>query len=221
MRIKLLAVLTLMICSFIFGAYQHRSAGWPFGQNLTGQLEKLITASPATRINRKRLESTAGWIDQLKKGGYIIFIRHAHREKWPQDIAFDIHQFVNKIEDASQTSFRKGVCLSDMGEEEAKLLGKVFERIGIPVGDVFSSPSCRARQTAALAFGGHDVENSLSLVYSYNEKFAVPDPIVGFLQKVAIKPGKNTILVAHGGRLEIHSEHAIQGQLFVSATSFL
>ena len=209
---KAIILTVVLACAFLYGAFQHRQGGWPFGQNLSGQVEKLLaTTKPSD--DKARNEKTAQWIDRLKKGGYLLFIRHAHRDKWAQSIAFDIHSYVNNIDDASQTSFKKAVCLSDMGVEEAKVMGKFFERIGIPIGQVMSSPSCRARQTAILAFGKHDaIENSLALT-SYQDGSGKPDPILNFLRTVEIKPTHNTLLVAHGGRLDMHKGGAIVGNM--------
>lgn len=141
-----------------------------------------------------------------------MYIRHAHRDKWPNVTAFDLYEYTNGIEDASQSSFKRAVCLSDMGVEEAKLLGRLFEKFGVPVGPVHTSPSCRAKQTAKLAFGKYDAIDKALFIISFNEYLGKPDPLLDFLKNVEIKSGRNTILVGHTNRLEPHQGKGVAGK---------
>ncbi len=151
----------------------------------------------------RRAPQNALWAKKIVEGGYILHFRHAQREKWTDVTAFDAHELINKI-DASTTSFHKATCLTPQGEEESKLLGALFEETGVKVAQVISSPSCRARQTAILAFGRIDgIENSLlhrtAIVHEQHEASARR------LRKAldALNPpkGQNIAVVGHGNTL--------------------
>ena len=68
-------------------------------------------------------------------------MRHAGTEHVaPDPQAFDLRD----------CSTQRG--LSEEGRAEARLIGKSFVRLGIPVGQVLSSPYCRCLETGRLAF---------------------------------------------------------------------
>ena len=52
------------------------------------------------------------WVNQIKKGGYILHIRHAEREKWDTTVAYDGIELLNNL-DARNMSFAKAVCLTE------------------------------------------------------------------------------------------------------------
>ena len=56
--------------------------------------------------------------------------------------------------DAENEYFSKAVCLNDRGLVQGRAIGEIIKKVNIPYHVVVSSPSCRARQTAKLAFGG-------------------------------------------------------------------
>lgn len=141
------------------------------------------------------------WAEQLKKGGYILYVRHAQREKWEDVTGFDMVELHDKI-DASQSSFKRAVCLTEQGVEEAKLINSVFRIAEIKVDQVISSPSCRARQTADFAFGRIDaVANVLlhrtAVMRDQHEEFARETRRI--IDRLQPKPGANIALSAHAG----------------------
>jgi len=80
--------------------------------------------------------------DALRRGGHVIFFRHA---------ATDFSQ-----SDGSMTSFddcAKQRNLTDAGRNEARIIGEAIRRARIPVGEVLASPYCRTMETARLIFG--------------------------------------------------------------------
>lgn len=195
----LLGILALLLGAFLLGAYQYRAGSWPFDQNVFGKLATLVDKDTADPRKAER------WIENLRKGGYILYFRHAHREKWEEVEAFDLYEFASQTHDAAQTSFKRAVCLSEQGIEEARLIGKIFQLAGIPTGIVVSSPSCRAKQTAIYAFGKYDfVDNSIRFSRSKSEKRAkvTGDSLMKFLSTVEIKPGTNTIVSGHSVNLD-------------------
>ena len=92
------------------------------------------------------------WAQKIVNGGYILYFRHAEREKWLDVVTYDAVEMINNI-DAEKTNFKKATCLSSRGIEQAKIMGEIIDLIGgLNVQEIISSPSCRARQTALYAF---------------------------------------------------------------------
>ena len=102
------------------------------------------------------------WSKKILKGNYILFVRHAEREKWTDvqmydAIESDLHNNgTNSSRYAENTYFSKAVCLNTRGEVQVKAMREVVEYSGLPIGYVVTSPSCRSRQTADVVFGGYD-----------------------------------------------------------------
>ena len=90
-------------------------------------------------------QSAQAPIDELRKGGHVIIMRYGAVEKVEQPSSFE-------------SSFDLANCtvqhrLSDKGRDQARTLGEGFGALNIPVGQVLSSPYCRALEFARLAFG--------------------------------------------------------------------
>lgn len=127
-------------------------------------LFKLGIANPPPPLNNEYLEGSktdALWATKIMGGGYILHFRHAHRNKDPNVFMYDslesdVHQ---NGKDKSRMSeydyFSKSVCLNEQGVIQAKAMGEHLKNIKFPIGKVVSSVSCRARQTADLAFNGY------------------------------------------------------------------
>src|SRR5437870_4371280 len=86
-------------------------------------------------------DDAAAW-ERLRHGAYVILMRHASTEAGQGD----------------PKDFRLGDCstqrnLSETGREEARRVGERFRRERIRVHKVYTSPWCRCRETAMLAFG--------------------------------------------------------------------
>jgi len=203
---KILGTFILVLLAFMVGANQHRTRGWPFGQ---GYFQRFANYSYGVRSR-----NIAAWVENLKRGGYILFFRHAHRDKWAAVEAFDFYEFASHTEDASQTSFKKAVCLSEEGVEEAKMIGMTFQLATIPTGVIVSSPSCRAKQTAVYAFGRYDlVDKSIRFAALLGEKplKGSPDQLLTLLRNVKIEPGTNTIISGHSINLGPNGVGGIEG----------
>ena len=102
-------------------------------------------------------DSDIQWANKIKKGGYILWVRHAHRNKWSESVAYlDAYAVKNNIDEA-RSSFSSGTCLSrPRGVEGAKILGKIISQNNIKISKIWSSPSCRSKETAIFAFGKID-----------------------------------------------------------------
>lgn len=162
-------------------------------------------------VNLKRTTSNTDYVKEDKKWfkeiidnpGYILFFRHAEREKWLDVKFYDAIELEHNIL-AENSSFDKAVCLSSRGIEQAKMMGEYFKKINLNIKTIASSPSCRARQTAMLALGKIDIiENKLIHYGPWNETedFHYKN-VRNFLLNLPYEKGKNTIITAHNGVIE-------------------
>ena len=86
------------------------------------------------------------WLEELKKGGYIIFFRHAEREKWREAVfGFDAYEVSKKL-NAREHSWYRATCLTERGIETAKMIGISFNHAEIEIQKIFSSPKFIANQ---------------------------------------------------------------------------
>ena len=130
-------------------------------------------------------------VDALKQGGYVILLRHTATEP----VAPDPDLF-----DLSDCSTQR--ALSERGRSQAVLMGKAFRKLGIPVGEVLSSPYCRCQDTGKLAFGR--VTPSEFLFVADGLTVADKSEWGGVVRKMLAtppKPGSNTVLITHTGTL--------------------
>jgi phosphohistidine phosphatase SixA len=97
-------------------------------------------------------------IEQLKKGGKLIFIRHAYAPGNGDPKNFNI----------DECSTQRN--LNQKGKKQAKIIGLFFEKNNIPIDKVISSQWCRCKETASIAFG--EKYQVISFLNSfYDEKF--------------------------------------------------
>jgi broad specificity phosphatase PhoE len=95
---------------------------------------------------------------KLRQGGNVILVRHASTEGGLGD----------------PPGFRVDDCttqrnLSDAGREEARRIGERLRAERVPVSHVYTSPWCRCRETASLAFGRAQEWAALSSVFDMPE----------------------------------------------------
>ncbi len=152
-------------------------------------------------INKKDLF----WAQEILKGGYILHFRHAERDKWIDVQMYDALESDLITNNSDHTRFAENdyfsdaVCLNERGKVQASVMGEHIKNIGLPIGIVVSSVSCRARQTAELAFGGYDTLHKL-LVHSgpYNEDSSQRiTSLKRFYSNLQIEDSTNTIVSAH------------------------
>lgn len=155
------------------------------------------------------------WAEKIASGdgAFILFFRHAEREKWPLVSVYDYFEVSESI-DGRQETYAEAVCLSERGAEDARVVGRVFRAAGIPVAKVLSSPSCRARETAILAFGRIDevdraILHPTAVASSQTELFA--DGLLDVLERNSPQNGERVVIVGHGGTLDVHSTTIFPG----------
>jgi len=127
----------------------------------------------------------------LKEGGYVIYFRHAstnHEET-------DKHPFV-----ADDCSTQRN--LSEKGRAEARMIGEGVRKHTIAIDAVFSSPYCRCKDTAQLAFGAFEVNQDLH--FAINASPAEREQLTAQLRMLLGKKpaeGFNNVIVSHTANL--------------------
>ncbi len=170
--------------------------------------------NPGYRNNNKidLKEKDIEYAQKIMEGGYILHFRHAERDKWI-DVAMydslesDVHKKgVNQSRFAENDYFKNSVCLNTRGLIQAKAIGEHLKNINLPVGYIISSPSCRARQTAEIAFSRYDrTDRDLVHVGPYAEiKSVRTNKLINLYKGLPIFEGQNTIVSSHNG--VIHSQ---------------
>jgi phosphohistidine phosphatase SixA len=88
--------------------------------------------------------------------------------------------------------------LNSKGQQVTKEVGENIRKAGIPVGDVFASPMCRAKDSAANAFHRYSIE--VGLMYTGSMTTAEKKPVIAKTRSLISAPvaaGTNRFLVAH------------------------
>ncbi len=142
----------------------------------------------------------AALIDRLRRGGAVMFIRHADTAGQPCD-AYGITR-----------DRQRNILIA--GREQAAALGRRIRELGIPVGlPVLTGPIFRARDTAELAFGTDRVlvtESLLADDYAggrldwglseHRRLFSNP-----------VSTGVNRVLVGHRGSVQMILGERVSG----------
>jgi phosphohistidine phosphatase SixA len=150
---------------------------------------KTVVKTPAAEV---KMMDAGELIPLLKKGGYILIMRH---ERTEIPAASDDYS-----KPPTQCTAQRN--LSVAGYAGAVETRKVLSVLEIPIGKVLSSPMCRAMDTARLAFG--KAEPEMRLIHH--------DNIPGRTSKVSgeemraligeLVPGdSNIVLVSHIGNI--------------------
>src|SRR4051794_40350527 len=133
--------------------------------------------------------SPSDLLPDLRKGGYVLFIRHP---KTNPDQADTDPLNLDNVKAQRQ--------LSDEGRKQAKALGEAFRALKVPVDKVISSKFYRAQEAAKLLDVG-EVSSSLDvteggLVVSPNENQRRAKALRQLLATAPAK-GKNLVIVSH------------------------
>src|SRR5687767_14473830 len=156
-------------------------------------LSILLLACPALA------EPSAQLIEQLRAGGYVLYLRHTSTDFSQNDSRMTSYE-----DCASQRN------LTDKGREEARALGEHLKRLKIPIGEVLASPFCRTMETARLAFGKATATNEVrggSTRTDDPTRYAALRKLLS--QKVA--KGENLVISSHGNPF-----HAVAGPPYLA-----
>ena len=101
-----------------------------------------------------KADSNQNIVDKLKRGGNLIFIRHAYAPGGGDPKNFDINDCKTQRN------------LSNSGRYQAKKIGSYFKENNIPIGKVYSSEWCRCKETASIAFSDFETKSFLNSFFS-------------------------------------------------------
>jgi len=101
-----------------------------------------------------KADSNQNVINELKKGGNLIFIRHAYAPGGGDPKNFDINDCKTQRN------------LSNSGRDQAKKIGSYFKKNNIPISKVYSSEWCRCKETASIAFNDFETKSFLNSFFS-------------------------------------------------------
>jgi broad specificity phosphatase PhoE len=133
----------------------------------------------------------AAVLSQLRAGGLVIYLRHA---------ATDVTGVPEGAEDLARCETQRN--LSAEGRAQAQAIGEALQRLDVPVGAVLSSPFCRCRDTARLAFGRAEVDPDLHFAMDVSP--ADRERLTAALRRMLSTPpadGHNTVIIAHTANL--------------------
>jgi phosphohistidine phosphatase SixA len=150
----------------------------------------LALAAPAANIVDK-LPKLSSVLGELRKGGFVIYFRHgATDQTGSSDDAADLAKCETQRN------------LSAEGRAQATQIGKAFQALRIPVGTVTTSPFCRAKDTARLAFGRFTVDKDLyfAIGASAGETKRFADSLRRMLSTPPEK-ATNAVIVSHTANL--------------------
>ncbi len=148
----------------------------------------LAAALSAPRV-RADPRSRPALLEALRHGGVVILMRHASSPRKPPDAA-----------QADPENASRERQLDESGRASARTFGDALRRLRIPIGEILSSPTYRARETLELAglkpirsieqLGdqGHSMQGDASGTrgaWLRAQAATVP------------KPGTNTLIVTH------------------------
>ncbi len=146
-----------------------------------------------------RADEEDGW-KRLREGSYVILVRHASTVPGLGD----------------PPGFRVGDCatqrnLSEVGREESRRIGERFRTERVKVAKVYTSPWCRCRETATLAFGRAQDWEPLSSFFDFPHREAefterVKKRIGGYSRKPR---GGNVVMVTHNVYIAALSKHSV------------
>lgn len=149
-----------------------------------------LALAPATGAEDARLRRGADdatlWA-QLRRGGVVMLIRHTDTESAGDQPGYT-------LDDCSTQR-----NLSERGREDAVRIGERMRRERVPIERVYTSPWCRCRETATLAFGAAEDWEPLS------SSFDVPHREEQYAERVrkrigtysTRKPKGNIVMVTH------------------------
>lgn len=135
--------------------------------------------------------ATPELIEQLRKGGFVIYFRHATTE---------LTGATESAEDLTKCETQRQ--LSEAGREQATTIGKAIHVLNIPIGKVWSSPFCRCKDTANLIFGRFEIDKTLyfALKVSDEERKLQAEAMRRMLATTP-PAGTNTVIVSHSANL--------------------
>jgi broad specificity phosphatase PhoE len=154
----------------------------------------------AALASRPSLADEADAWRRLREGKYVVLVRHASTMPGLGDPPGF------RLEDCSTQR-----NLSDEGRAQARRLGERFRAERIPVARVYTSPWCRCRETAMLAFGRAEDWTPLSSFFDYpHQEPEFTERVKKRIGSYARKPpGGVVVMVTHNVNIAALSRHSV------------
>jgi len=145
-------------------------------------------------------------VRELREGGLVLVVRHATADAE-----------INRQELLRSCLLQRN--LTEAGREQARQIGEGIRALEIPIGDVRSSPMCRTRDTARLAFGKATLDRNL-LSPGVIGTEADDERRAQAMRALVEDPppaGENTVLVTHTGNIgnALGEETVAEGEMLV------
>jgi len=136
-------------------------------------------------------KSVAQLVSALQSGGHIIYMRHSITEQALEN------QVTEVLGDCSQQR-----NLSAEGRALATMIGNKITQLAIPIGQVYSSPYCRAKDTADQTFKQFDVVSDLAFSFRKDEHESrqLGEKLRAMMLKTTLT-ADNTVFVGHTSNL--------------------
>jgi phosphohistidine phosphatase SixA len=139
----------------------------------------VVGQSQAQTISRDTLATV------LADGGFVIVMRHANSPRELPDAAT-----------ANPANVNRERQLDASGRENAESMGQALRRLMIPIGEVFSSPTFRALETASLM--GFENAQAVEALSNEGMQAASAERAEWLQQQVAeAADGSNRLLITH------------------------
>lgn len=130
-----------------------------------------------------------GLVNALRQGGYVLVMRHANSPAQPP-----------AKEAADPRNAKLERQLDQTGRDTARAMGEAVKNLRIPLGDVYASPTFRARETVDLAgLGKEKAFAELDEGAAGMQSIADSARVAWLRGKVTESPraGTNTVIVTH------------------------
>jgi phosphohistidine phosphatase SixA len=143
----------------------------------------------------------------LQRGGLVLVLRHA---------ATDFSKPDQDPVDLADCGTQRN--LSAQGRADARAIGRGVRRLELRIGKVVSSPFCRTKETARIAFGRFAVSRALLNTIRAEHDARWRRQIRSARRLLGTKPAKGavTVLVTHGSVVQDTTGHALaEGETLV------
>lgn len=199
-RTKYVALMTMLVALFAFNilqAYSSYSIALPLLDDSHRQPKEKIVVP-----ERIDLATGAELLEMLKRGGYVLYTRHFQTDhsKWHKDPIRHEHgeRTLESYLDCDQQR-----RLTEWGRTRARHVGKILRDYQVPIGKVYSSPYCRARQGVEALLGRKPDVLDKQLVYR-GGSFTFEKMARAILPYLGRKPapGTNDLVMAHRPQMD-------------------
>ena len=204
---NLLALIFVSFLSYLIGGITIRYELFPYSlfkshfHNET--LNPLVNYSNKHELITSTYNSSLSLLDDLKKGGFIMYMRHA--DKFENHSSSQIRSVLDTFESVTANKhihphYDQGLGLSEYGKVQSWIINKIFNELEIPIDKVISSPIKRCRETANI-ISEQKVDTSKLLLYDgilTSDEISKIKPKQTSLFQNSFSNHKNTLIVAHG-----------------------